>query len=164
MIRTLFALRMRPEASRERQHPTFDLFENSLIRGGVCAIGILDRPLFYFSAAGRTVNRNARKIHNEIGGVDVLRGESPGGEAFDGVAVGDKGVDGGFDDITERSEPGAGWFEDVGGVMSGNGLGHRATAGVANTNKDDAELFARGHLEIVTRKPPSKEPEGNEEG
>ena len=151
------------EACSKQKHARLDLFQDSLISGGVFAIGICDAPVFdgrgKMSAPGGVENdvelarqRLTGKVDDEVGVFHGVAAERLGRKAFDGIAVGEKSLLGGFGDVAEREETGAGRFNDVGGVTAGNGFGHGAATGVADADKEDAAFLGGQHRRIVEKK------------
>ena len=91
----------------------------------------------------------AREIDDDVGPVHGLMGKALGGEAFGRIAIGGQRFGGGPDDVSERSEAGAGGVAIVGSVVSGDRFSHGAAAGVTDADEESAELLARGHVEIL---------------
>jgi hypothetical protein len=162
-MRSLLGFRNPPISAKalgKLADPGFDLLENFLISARVCAIGIFDIPfledptgtptrLAIHGTVEPAVKRYAGDINDHVGGFEHVAVKGLRRESICGITVGAEGLLRAFGDAAQGVEPGASWFDDVGGFAAGYGLGHRTAAGVADTDEQDAESPRRGHNHIV---------------
>ena len=93
------------EAAGEQPDPPFDLLQNSLINGGVFAIGICNLPVL--DARGVIKDEFpafAGQVDDEVRIFDGLRAKGLGGKIIDRIAVGQEHFLGAERDAAERIE------------------------------------------------------------
>jgi hypothetical protein len=140
------------ELAGKQNDPGFDLFQNSLISGGVFAIGIFNIPIFHIDAVcEKQVAELAGQIDDEVGVVHGFEADRLGREAIGRIPVGEKCLLCELNDASKGMEAGAGGFDEVRSVATGNGFCHGAAASVADADEEDTEFLRERHREIVAR-------------
>ena len=73
-------------------------------------------------------------------------------ELFDRITIGEQSLLRSFREPAERVDTRAARFNDIGGVLAGNGFGHGAAAGIADAYEEHAGFLHLGHEYIVEQK------------
>src|SRR2546430_6786956 len=137
----------RGEALRQVHDSSLNFLENSLIRFGIRAEGIFDGPIFDFGEVFEYLFfRIATHVNDEIDFLPMRVENGFRSEAFGRDIIFGEGFKRWFGDVTERSKAAAGNFPQMRRELACDGFRHGAAAGVTQTNKKYAKVFAGLHL------------------
>src|SRR5579862_9261650 len=133
---------------RERFYLRTNVFKSALVHIRIRAVRIVHVPILNFAQIGDGVAegafaRIAAHVNDQVGGGPSVIEDGLRVETFDRIAVALEGLQRECLHHAKGAQTCAGGFEEVGNIAQSDRIGHRAAAGVADADKQDAEPRGR---------------------